>query len=40
LRSKYRNLYQLLMKTTLDINDQLLADANALASDQRTSAPA
>lgn len=33
----YRNLYLLLMKTTLDINDQLLADAKALAAQQRIS---
>jgi hypothetical protein len=32
----YRNLYALHMKTTLDINDQLLADAKALAAQQRT----
>lgn len=33
----YRNLYNKTMKTTLDINDQLLADAKALAAQQRTS---
>ncbi len=33
---KYRNLYCLLMKTTLDINDSLLATAKALAAHQRT----
>ena len=33
----YRNLYDLLMKTTLDINDALLASAKALAAQQRTS---
>ena len=33
----YRNLYDNLMKTTLDINDTLLADAKALAARQRTS---
>lgn len=32
----YRNLYHFRMKTTLDINDQLLADAKALAAQQRT----
>ena len=35
--SRYRNLYDLDMKTTLDINDQLLANAKALAAQQRTS---
>jgi len=34
---QYRNLYDGCMKTTLDINDQLLADAKALAAQQRTS---
>ena len=33
----YRNLYHRRMKTTLDLNDQLLADAKALAARQRTS---
>ena len=33
----YRNLYYELMKTTLDINDSLLANAKALAARQRTS---
>lgn len=33
----YRILYHEFMKTTLDLNDQLLADAKALASQQRTS---
>lgn len=33
----YRNLYHMSMKTTLDLNDQLLADAKALAAQQRTS---
>jgi len=37
LRCKYRNLYHHSMKTTLDLNDQLLADAKALAAQQRTS---
>lgn len=32
----YRNLYHAGMKTTLDLNDQLLADAKALAAQQRT----
>ena len=36
LRS-YRNLYHLRMKTTLDIDDQLLSEAKALAARQRTS---
>ena len=34
---QYRNLYHERMKTTLDINDQLIADAKALAAQQRTS---
>ena len=34
---QYRNLYHGSMKTTLDLNDQLLADAKALAAQQRTS---
>lgn len=33
----YRNLSYLCMKTTLDINDQLLANAKVLAVQQRTS---
>jgi len=33
----YRNLYNILMKTTLDLNDQLLANAKAFAAQQRTS---
>lgn len=33
----YRNLYHFSMKTTLDINDRLLADAKSLAAQQRTS---
>jgi hypothetical protein len=37
LQSQYRILYAGPMKTTLDINDQLLADAKALAAQQRTS---
>jgi hypothetical protein len=37
LQSQYRNLYHAAMKTTLDLNDQLLADAKALAAQQRTS---
>ena len=36
LRHWYRNLYHSGMKTTLDLNDQLLADAKALAAQQRT----
>ncbi len=34
---QYRNLYPSRMKTTLNLNDQLLADAKALAAQQRTS---
>ena len=34
---RYRNLYTIYMKTTLNLNDQLLADAKALAAQQRTS---
>lgn len=34
---RYRNLYPLHMKTTLNLNDQLLADAKALAAQQRMS---
>lgn len=37
LPCQYRNLYHACMKTTLDINDQLLAEAKALAARQRTS---
>lgn len=37
LVTEYRNLYDIGMKTTLDINDALLADAKALAARQRTS---
>jgi hypothetical protein len=37
IESLYRNLYAVDMKTTLDLNDQLLADAKALAAQQRTS---
>ena len=37
LPAEYRNLYDKCMKTTLNINDQLLADAKALAAQQRTS---
>ena len=33
----HRNLYTRFMKTTLDLNDQLLATAKALAAQQRTS---
>jgi hypothetical protein len=33
----YRNLYDVGMKTTLDIDDQLLSEAKALAAHQRTS---
>lgn len=33
----YRNLYSIAMKTTLDIDDQLLSEAKALAAHQRTS---
>ncbi len=33
----YRNLYCQSMKTTLDINDSLLANAKALAAQQQTS---
>lgn len=35
--TEYRFLYTFIMKTTLDINDQLLAKAKALAAQQRTS---
>ncbi|MFM7532935.1 MAG: DUF2191 domain-containing protein [Rubrivivax sp.] len=37
MQFEYRNLYHISMKTTLDLNDQLLADAKALAAQQRTS---
>jgi hypothetical protein len=37
LHHRYRNLDRISMKTTLDLNDQLLADAKALAAQQRTS---
>lgn len=37
LQFLYRNLYDQRMKTTLNLNDQLLADAKALAAQQRTS---
>ena len=33
----YRNLYDYKMKTTLNLSDQLLADAKSLAAQQRTS---
>ena len=33
----YRNLYDHRLKTTLDIDDRILADAKALAAQQRTS---
>jgi len=33
----YRNLYSRIMKTTLDLNDELLANAKALAARQRIS---
>lgn len=36
LHGRYRNLYTGSVKTTLDLNDQLLADAKALAAQQRT----
>jgi len=35
--NQHRNLYHRRMKTTLNINDQLLADAKSLAAQQRTS---
>lgn len=34
---RYRNLYHWFVKTTLDLNDQLLIEAKALAARQRTS---
>ena len=34
---EYRNLYDCGVKTTLDIDDQLLSEAKALAAHQRTS---
>ncbi len=37
LQRRYRNLYHDAMKTTLNLNDQLVADAKALAAQQRTS---
>jgi hypothetical protein len=37
LRFRYRIPYEDSMETTPDINDQLLADAKALAAQQRTS---
>jgi hypothetical protein len=37
LSGRYRNLYDDAMKTTLDIDDQLLSEAKALAAHQRTS---
>jgi len=37
LKFQYRNLYDQRMKTTLNLNDQLLADAKAIAAQQRTS---
>lgn len=36
LHRRYRNLYHSSMKTTLDISDQLLAEAKALAAQERT----
>ena len=35
--AEYRNLYDFRMKTTLDINAQLLTEAKVLAAQQRTS---
>lgn len=32
----YRNLYHKIMKTTLDLNEKLLADAKVLAAQHRT----
>lgn len=37
LCGRYRYLYSVGMKTTLNLNDQLLADAKVLAAQQRTS---
>ena len=37
LPAAYRNLYSSCMKTTLNLNDQLLAAAKTLAAEQRTS---
>ena len=37
LSLRYTNLYHGLVKTTLDINDQLLTEAKALAARRRTS---
>ncbi len=37
LSGRYRILYDGCVKTTLDLNDQLLANAKALAAQQRTS---
>jgi len=37
LEDEYRILYYVVMKTTLDIDDQLLVEAKALAAQQRTS---
>jgi len=37
VHQQYRNLYHARMKTTLNLNDQLLADAKAFAAQQRTS---
>ena len=37
LCEQYRYLYIISMKTTLNLNDQLLADAKTLAAQQRTS---
>jgi hypothetical protein len=37
IESLYRNLYAVDMKTTLDLNDQLLTEAKALAARRRTS---
>ena len=36
VQCQYRNLYHDRMKTTLNLNDRLLADAKALAAQQRT----
>lgn len=37
LQPQYRNLYTSIMKTTLNLNDQLLADAKVLAAQQSKS---